>query len=173
MLKDLNQPLAIERRRCALAAKAARVTRDFKSATNQAPREFTRGEAQGEKRAESRFELKVDRRRGTARQTQCRQKHAAQPCIAKRGPEIADYPFTTKHSQPGHHPNRLRSHRWSYWLTSLGLIEGAHAGVGLGHEFLRHVERTRVCWSTSSEPLTQWTGPTPWRTIESHPQRAT
>lgn len=63
-------------------------------------------------------------------------------CSAAK-PKVADYPFTTVDPVLGVVEYRRRD----FLLVEIpGLIEGAHEGVGLGHEFLRHATRTRLLW---------------------------
>jgi len=61
--------------------------------------------------------------------------------ISRAKPEIADYPFTTRQPILGVMPDDRRD----FIVAEIpGLVEGAHLGKGLGNEFLRHVERTRL-----------------------------
>jgi GTPase len=111
----------------------------FKSSVNRSPRQCTKGEP-GEE-FELYFELKVLADVGllgmpnAGKSTFIRSVSAAKP-------KVADYPFTTLHPNLG--VVRVDTNR-SFVIADIpGLIEGAAEGAGLGHQFLRHLARTRL-----------------------------
>lgn len=111
----------------------------FKSSTNRTPRQFTCGEAGQE--FELKLELKVLADVGLLGMPNAGKSTLIRAVSAAR-PKVADYPFTTL--KPNLGVIRI-DHDRSFVMADIpGLIEGAAEGAGLGHQFLKHLSRTRL-----------------------------
>jgi GTP-binding protein len=137
VIKDLKQPG--DRLVAARGGRGGKGNSHFKSATNRVPRESTPGE-KGEHR-QLILELKLIADVGLIGKPNAG-KSTLLSRLTRARPEIADYPFTTKHPNLGMVQVGFDQ---TFILADIpGLIEGAHIGVGLGFDFLRHVQRTKV-----------------------------
>jgi GTP-binding protein len=137
LLGDLTQPS--QQLVVVNGGRGGRGNARFANSRDQAPRIAEKGEPAQEK--ELRLELKLIADIGIIGVPNAGKSTLLSVCTNAR-PKIADYPFTTVEPNLG---VAILDQETTLVIADIpGLIEGAHLGIGLGHDFLRHIQRTRV-----------------------------